>query len=94
MKYEIDLKKAQSELHDLKLKIEKEEYLSKDEVIRNLNDGFMAFKRVCLNLENKIAIELGSLITNETKRDIKSKIHNLVVTALNNISKGNFDNEN
>lgn len=94
LKYEIDLKKAQSELHDLKLKIEKEEYLSKDEVIRNLNDGFMAFKRVCLNLENKIVMELGSLITNETKRDIKSKIHNLVVTALNNISKGNFDNEN
>lgn len=92
LKYEIDLKKAQSELHDLKLKIEKEEYLLKDEVIRNLNDGFIAFKRACLNLENKIVMELGYLMTdNDMKRNIKSKIHNLVVTSLNNISKGNFD---
>ncbi len=91
LKYEIDLKKAQSELHDLKLKIEKEEYLPKDEVIMNLNDGFMAFKRACLNLENKIVMELCALMSNDSKREIKLKVHNFVNTALNNISKGDFD---
>ena len=92
LKYEIDLKKAQSELHDLKLKIEKEDYLPKEEVIKNLNDGFISFKRSCLNLENKIVMELGYLMTDDDmRRDVKSKIHNLVITALNNISKGNFD---
>lgn len=92
LKYEIDLKKAQSELHDLKLKIEKEEYLPKEEVLKNLTDGFIAFKRSCLNLENKIVMELGYLMTDDDmKRDVKSKIHDLVITALNNISKGNFD---
>lgn len=91
LKYEIDLKKAQSELHDLKLKIEKQEYLSKDEVVQNLNDGFIAFKRACLNLENKIVMELGSYITDANRREIKSKIHSLVNSALNNISKGNFE---
>ena len=78
--------------HDLKLKIEKEDYLPKEEVIKNLNDGFIAFKRSCLNLENKIVMELGYLMTDDDmRRDVKSKIHNLVITALNNISKGNFD---
>ena len=91
LKYEIDLKKAQSELHDLKLKIEKQEYLPKDEVVKNLTDGFIAFKRACLNLENKIVMELGSYITDANRREIKSKIHNLITSALNNISKGNFD---
>ncbi len=91
LKYEIDLKKAQSELHDLKLKIEKQEYLSKDEVVKNLNDGFIAFKRACLNLENKIVMELGAIISDDMRRKVKCKIHNLIVSALNNISKGNFD---
>ncbi len=91
LKYEIDLKKAQSELHDLKLKIEKQEYLSKDEVVKNLNDGFVAFKRACLNLENKIVMELGAVISDSKRREVKSKIHILVNSALNNISKGNFD---
>lgn len=91
LKYEIDLKKAQSELHDLKLKIEKQEYLPKDEVISNLNDGFMAFKRACLNLENKIVMELGAVLSDGLRRDVKSKIHSLINSALNNISKGNFD---
>lgn len=91
LKYEIDLKKAQSELQDLKLKIEKEEYLPKDEVIITLNDGLMAFKRACLNLENKIVMELCALLPNETKREIKSKVHEIVNEGLNNISKGKFN---
>ena len=56
----------------------------------NLNDGFMAFKRACLNLENKIVMELCALMSND-KREIKLKVHNFVNTALNNISKGDFD---
>ncbi len=91
LKYEIDLKKAQSELHDLKLKIEKQEYLAKDEVVRNLTDGFLAFKRACLNLENKIVMELGATLSDGLRRDVKSKIHSLINSVLNNISKGNFD---
>ena len=84
--YETKYKQLQSEAVEFKNAIQRGEYITKDEIISELQRFFVILKRSMMGYSRRVATELGSYVDSLTARRIEKMITELTIDALEQIS--------
>lgn len=84
--YETQLKKAQSENHELKNAITRGDYLEKAYVVEELERYFVIFKRSAIGLVSKIGMEIAPYVDQVEARRLENHIGEIVNDALEQFS--------
>lgn len=84
--FEAKLKEAKFIEQDYKNKITKGEYLAKDQIIQELQEFFLVFKKSCTVLSRTIAMEMMAYVGTKEARKIESLVKVVLDDALEQMS--------